>query len=746
MPEGDLESIVSNPLEELLGKEQFHALREEALKKYSNLITKIDEKAKTAFNLDKTVERFKKGLEENTKKIQESTSKSILPKIPEQKKDNKENPIDKIKDTPAGSVLPQNLQNVKPQENIGKEQKTFGKDVEEVEFSDKTQSFFKGILKNVGFDERMQGEFKKYFKDSLEKQDEILANTKQDGFMGMIGKLLALGGIATLLVTAFWDKIKPWLENALGTKLDFLDKFKGIAEGIGKFFTMGGLKIAFGGISSLVGKAFTSFGDLIEGVLKGAIKMILPAAEGVGEGAAAAAKGGGLFKGLLPKIAGGLFRGIGQTFLKGIPLIGSLISFYFAYDRFKSSDYIGAVIDLVGGLANLLEFTPLAPLALPISLGAAALNAFLDYKTEGTGKEGQKSKMGALTGIFTGLGNMLMKIPFIASLVDGVKGTWDFITSIISGDIGGMQIGLNGMKNIPIFAPIASFFENILAAGTPTNATSGAKFSASSLMDSIKKKVGKTILGWFSWLPSWLKSDIANFMGIPLDSSGNIDETPTTPPTTNPQQLAQDEIEKRKKSLEAAKASGQQTSTELAQGENTQQQTATQKTENKTENKKVEPAKQETPEAEGLDLSSMMDPMAGLSGLMEKFSKVNIGEDEKSNLQYEPTSKENPKILEDNKESKIQPVQQDAPPKANDPDVLMQKSNESTNLLLKAVHSLIEVLKDGQENPIPITVSGGGGGSSHSGKEYLFGQQTIDPGSLARAHWWGQSDKIRATI
>ena len=71
MPEATLDSLVSNPLEELLGREQFYALREEALKKYSNLITKIDEKAKTAFSLDKTVDAFKKSIEEKTKKIKD---------------------------------------------------------------------------------------------------------------------------------------------------------------------------------------------------------------------------------------------------------------------------------------------------------------------------------------------------------------------------------------------------------------------------------------------------------------------------------------------------------------------------------------------------------------------------------------------------------------------------------------------------------------------------------------------------
>jgi hypothetical protein len=750
------DSLDPTDITSLLNNEDLQAFKDEfrqkvldpLLKEIKNIKKEDIKKMLNPFGISDAPKDFISEIEKYRKKVKESMKMDISDN-PDKKEDSekRKSPTEKVKDTPAAAVLPQSLEtSQKPQQD--EEQKTLGPKVQLIEFSDKTESFFKSLFKNIGTDPKEHEELKKYFKESLAKQDEMLQGSKEGGILGTLGKLLALGGVATLLITAFWGKIKPWLEDKLGTKLDFLDKFKGIAEGISKFFTMGGLKIAFGGITSLVGKAFTSFGDLIEGVLKGAIKMILPAAEGVGEGAAAAAKGGGLFKGLLPKIAGGLFKGIGQTFLKGIPLIGSLISFYFSYDRFKSGDYIGAVIDLVGGLSNLLVFTPLAPLALPISLGAAALNAFLDYKTEGTGAEGQKSKMGALTGIFTGLGNMLMKVPFIKSLVGGITGTWDFITSIISGDIAGMQIGLDGMKNIPIFAPIASFFENILLAGTPTNAAAGATFSATSLMDSIKKRVGKTILGWFSWLPSWLYSDIAKFMGIPLDSKGNIDETPVAPPLSSPQKLAQDEIEKRKKSLEVSKKAGQAPVSPVEQTQAEQEKVSKQneaQADNKIKNKKIEPAKQNAPESQGFDLGSL-NPMESLGNLMNEFSKIDLGGDnsKESNLKYEPTSKEIPKILEEKQDSKYEPIKQDAPPKSTDSDVLIQKTSDASMDVTKAVHKLINAIYDNINNQVPINISSGGG-SSNTSKDYLFGPMR-DPNSSAREGWWINSDRIRATV
>ena len=755
MPEATLDSLVSNPLEELLGREQFYALREEALKKYSNLITKIDEKAKTAFSLDKTVDAFKKSIEEKTKKIKESKTGDVLPQVAEQKKDdtekkeNKDNPLYRIKDTAAASVLPKSIENVKTKE-VGEEQKTLGPKVQLIEFSDKTQTFLKSLFKNIGIDPKMQDEIKKYFKDSIENQNAMLENTKEGGFLGMIAKILAIAGIGSILVAAFWDKIKPWIEEKLGTKLDFLDKFEGLIEGIGKFFTMGGLKLSVGGIFNIVGNAFKSFGALLESVLQGAIKMILPASGELAEGGAqAAAKSGGLFKNLLPKIAGGLFKGVGTVALKGIPIIGGLISLYFAYDRFQKSDYIGAIIDLVGGLANFIPWV-----GLPLSLGLAALNAFLDYKADGAeGETGQDAKKVAIGGIFTGLGNMLMKVPFIASLVNGITGTWDFITGILSGDLATLQMGINGMKNIPIFAPIASFFENILAAGTPANVQTGSKFSATTLMENIKKKVGKTILGWFSWLPSWLYKDIADFMGIPVDGSGNIVEEPKPQPTKTTQQLAQEKINQRRKELEAQKESGQFTPEQLERQKNDPTITnADLELENKTKKLEIESRKEnyelqdqaeEATMFDNIDLNTMLNPMAGISQMMEQISKIDLNNLEKKGLKYNPEASV-PKILEDNADVKYEPATPAAPPTTN-PNLIIEKTNETTNFLVNAVQSLINTLKENQENPIPITVNAPSV-ASNSSNDYLFKEQPVDPNTLARQTWWGHAQYMRATV
>jgi hypothetical protein len=385
----------------------------------------------------------------------------------------------------------------------------------------------------------MRKDSKKYYDDSLAGQEKLLQASGSSGFMGLIGKILAVAGVGSLLVAAFWDKIKPWLEKKLGINLDVFDKLRGAFEGIGKFFTMGGLKISFGGILNTVGKAFSSFGELIEGALKGAINFILPAGKTVAaEGGAAVTKGGGMFKGLLPKIAGGLFKGIGATFLKGIPVLGSLISFYFVYDRFSKGDYVGAVVDLVGGLANLLEFTPLAPLALPISLGAAALNAFLDMKGEGKGTAGQKQtrKLNALTGLASGIYNMIKKVPLIGSLITGLEGWGQFFFSLPQNDLAGATEGLKKMEKVPLFGIIPSMLLGLLDATSSKDGkiTSLKVGNTTNFIENLRKRMAKAVL---NWLPDWnipglgnIRGEFAKLMGIDMQGEFTGSSTVTQPP------------------------------------------------------------------------------------------------------------------------------------------------------------------------------------------------------------------------
>lgn len=439
----------------------------------------------------------------------------------------------RLNDTTVESVIPNSVRENQTQNEVDNagEQAGFGPKVTTVEFSDEGKSFLNELIDNFKKDsleremasERM---FKKYFDESLKNQKELIDASAPTGFLGMLGKLLAVGGIATILVSVFWeDYIKPWLEKKFDINLNgVFEKFEGTIEAIGKFFTMGGLKITFGPLLSIVGNTLKSFGQLIEDGLTWVFKGLFGgASDDLARGGAEAAAKSGIFKNFLPKLAGGLFKGIGMVTLKGIPVIGSLISFYFAYDRFQKSDYVGAVIDLVGGLANLLTFTPLAPIALPLSLGAAALNAFLDYKSAGDPNTNQ-AKIGFLGDIASGIYNMIKEIPLIGGIIASTEGIWKFFSNVVTGNWSGAKEGLELMTEFPLFGVFPSILLALLDSFETNTQTGSYNFSVSGFVDNLKTRVGKTVLGWLSFLPSsWLET-VASAMGIPFDGEGTTDE------------------------------------------------------------------------------------------------------------------------------------------------------------------------------------------------------------------------------
>lgn len=466
---------------------------------YSNLKTNIDNAKKdtelaNAITDPLDIVNLRKEYKEKAKTIFEEKLKRVSDiKInPEEQKTtvNEKITASNIVSTTAPAVANRIL--TQPDQNTAQEQATFTEKEKKVSLSDDTLEKLKDLL-NVNVNV---------------KKEEKTEEKEKSSLLKTLGSLLAIGGLGAVLIATFWDdKIKPWLEKKFNINLDFFDKFEGIVEGIGKFFTMGGLKITAGPLFTLVGKAFTTFGDLLEGGLKAIFKLGF-GDEVVEQGAKA---GGSVFKNLLPKIAGGLFKGVGATFLKGIPVIGSLISFYFAYDRYQKSDYIGAVIDLVGGLANLLEFTPLAPLALPISLGAAALNAFLDYKT-GDLPDAQRgsAKLNILGGLSQKIYNALKDIPFIGGLLKFGYGIYE----LASGDF---MKGLDLLAEQPFLGPFPALIKSIVNS-TQENPDGSKSFSFDKFKSELKMNMFKWII---SMVPNmWgLRGKIASIMGINYDDT-----------------------------------------------------------------------------------------------------------------------------------------------------------------------------------------------------------------------------------
>jgi hypothetical protein len=381
------------------------------------------------------------------------------------------------------------------------EQQTLTEKTPTVSLSDETVDKLGGVLSGINAEN---------LKRSGNRVSQEESSGDGGGLLGTLGALLLAGGVGALLISAFWDKhIKPWLESKLNLNLDVFDKFEGVVEGIGKFFTMGGLKITSGWFFNLVGKAFTTFGDILEGGLKAIFKL------GFGDDVvkAGATAAPAAWKTLIPRIAGGLFKGVGAVAFKSIPIIGSLISFYNAWDRFKNDDTIAGIIELVGGISNLLVFTPLAPLALPLSIGASALNAFLDYKAGGanTMEEKQAIKMDYVNKIV----EYIQEIPIVGGLIKWGRGFWEL-------GKGNWKGALNYLTETPFLGPFPAILQALVNSnlfGTEGN----ENFSWDTFSDEIRKSM-------FRWMCSFipkiggLRGAVAAWLGVKYDdNTGNLE-------------------------------------------------------------------------------------------------------------------------------------------------------------------------------------------------------------------------------
>lgn len=380
------------------------------------------------------------------------------------------------------------------------EQQTLTQKTPEVSLTDETIKQLGGVLSGIN-----EQNIKRFGRTTVKGEE----SSSGDGLLSTLASLLIAGSIGAMLLSSFWDKhIKPWLEEKVGIKLDVFDRFEGIVEGIEKFFTMGGLKIAGGWLFNLAGKAFTTFGDLLEGGLKAIFKL------GFGDDVvkAGVTAAPAAWKTLIPKIAGGLFRGMGAVAFKTIPIIGSVISFYNAWDRFEKGDTIAGIIELVGGISNLLVFTPLAPLALPLSIGASALNAFLDYKAGrgATMEEKQNIKMDYVNKIV----DFIQKIPIVGGLIKWGRGFWEL-------GQGNFKEALNYLTETPFLGPFPAILQALVnsnAFGTEGNES----FSWDNFQDQLRKSMFRWVLSFVPKIGG-LRGSIAKWYGLEYDdNTGDI--------------------------------------------------------------------------------------------------------------------------------------------------------------------------------------------------------------------------------
>jgi hypothetical protein len=194
-------------------------------------------------------------------------------------------------------------------------------------------------------------------------------------------------------------------------------------------------------------------------------------------------------KGIFAKMLGGLVK-IVTPLLRRLPLIGTIISWGFAYSRFKSGDTVGGIIDVLSGIANIFPGVGTA-----ISIGLDVLNAFLDVKTGGADQEASQKKTGLLKEWATGLGSLVWegakKAPIIGPLIDTInslqEGNW-------------FDALYNFARINPLMEPIVSLIEYFTGANIKEAARSGSV------------DIGNTVQGLFTWMKDSIWKGISDFV------------------------------------------------------------------------------------------------------------------------------------------------------------------------------------------------------------------------------------------
>lgn len=260
--------------------------------------------------------------------------------------------------------------------------------------------------------------------------------------------LLILGGLAAFIKGIMTDgPLKGFLallaKGGIMGGLQLLSKVLGRAvgaavRGLGAVFGDDAVKGVLQSLRSKVGAIFKPVSRFFLSTLpKFFIRLIAPALKLVGIG------GKDIFKVVLRSL------GFIAKNLRFIPFIGALISWAFAYSRFKSGDVIGGAIDLVAGFTSFLP----PPIGIPLSIGLGILNAVLDAKSGGaTGKQ-QQAK-----------GDMLKrwgkKIFELAASVPPISNVYHLANAIIQGVSGNWKAAANHfMWSIPLVGDVLRWFD-----------------------------------------------------------------------------------------------------------------------------------------------------------------------------------------------------------------------------------------------------------------------------------------------
>lgn len=320
---------------------------------------------------------------------------------------------------------------------------------------------------------------------SADKIWDFLANLFPKSFN--LGKLSE--GLMKL-VKAFGSLIMKGLKLFKNTKLGKF--FAELFENVSKIFKENKLFQKIFGEAGIFAKVFGKSGFFAK--MFGEASIFAKLFDTAGD--AAKVLTGGFF--------GKIFKGIGKTVLKRLPLLGSLFSFYDAYKELSSGDYLGGFTSLLSGIANLFP-----GVGSVVSIGLDFLHYLFSTDTMKDFKA--NLNQGLFTQAFSSLGDVLVqKMPFLKWFYDlseniggALAGDTESIIKLFDqfglGALAKWMFGNSMIDKAEAFAD-ASTFEKLLITGIVQPITQLIEWFNSMFGDLIKSAKEKIK----SYLPSFL--------------------------------------------------------------------------------------------------------------------------------------------------------------------------------------------------------------------------------------------------
>jgi hypothetical protein len=324
------------------------------------------------------------------------------------------------------------------------------------------------------------------------------------------------------------------------------------------------------------------------------------------------------------------------------------------------------------------------------------------------------------------------------------------------------------MTGFPLLGVLPSILLAFLDTTDSTNSDGvGSGMNLPNFLQNFKKRVGQTVLKWFSWLPtSWQKS-IAEFMGVPFNGNENDEfdggKSPENIRKDGIKRLSElpknatysDEgMEKFKKSRSDIYESFKRATKELEQndsfyGKFLSDRYAQSEEQVKHLQEMLVAIDNRTMEYMKLNPENIDRKLQDVKDSNEKTLEEIRLIREKEKSEKEKSERVDDFIIHDRSKNKSYI------PAANDeivglkPDGVIDKALKEIKMVASDINKNINnlnqslmVKNEKQPNPTLVNVQTGGG---YTGKEYLMDSER-DAIFNARVNWWVHSQKLRATI